>query len=405
MLFYIDYLDHITSGLRTFEKLRLRLRYDLLIFGQDTLCMSVPACVKLEDTTNLLLELDEFWKNGRIRLQLDQKHKGNPANYFRNRKNVLTKSMSEEKLINHFEFVAYESDRTTRFFDTYLPERLSLPSSSIYIGKDNDTDMLFRQSSIDLFQSHYDYICEGLDVNRSIVFTGITNKIHGFALDKSSLYQRALIEDAIIEEFKPLSSERTIVASLLDRAFARANAKTSNAIPLSLIRNQLTGRWLYRLLYRSYRNLYSLINSLTWPEVYALSQDKDWIDFIGCINALVMLMQDSKIKKYHVNIDDHSKAITKSLALLNLLKYIKEEAIDAMKDKMFEFGLFSEAQKLEESVGLIASCYVGRFKPLIDTLSAVDFHAKRVAENLTTKKDYEHIIKLGQSEKYYDLMP
>ena len=41
MLFYIDYLDHITSGTRAFELLRLRLRYDLLIFGQDTLCMSV----------------------------------------------------------------------------------------------------------------------------------------------------------------------------------------------------------------------------------------------------------------------------------------------------------------------------------------------------------------------------
>lgn len=34
MLFYIDYLDHITSGTRAFELLRLRLRYDLLILDK-----------------------------------------------------------------------------------------------------------------------------------------------------------------------------------------------------------------------------------------------------------------------------------------------------------------------------------------------------------------------------------
>ena len=116
-------------------------------------------------------------------------------------------------------------------------------------------------------------------------------------------------------------------------------------------------------------------------------------------------MQDSSIKKYPVNIDEHSKTITHSLALLNLLKYIKEEAIDAMKDKMFEFGLLSEAQNLEGSVDLMVSCYTGRFKPLIDTICAVDFYAKRVVENITIRKAYEHIVERGQSEKHYDLTP
>ena len=91
MLFYIDYLDHIASGSKSFEVLALRLRYDLLIYGCDTLCMSVPACIKLEDTTNLLMKLDDFWKHGKIRLQLDKKHRGNPTNYFNNRKKFLLK--------------------------------------------------------------------------------------------------------------------------------------------------------------------------------------------------------------------------------------------------------------------------------------------------------------------------
>lgn len=107
MLFYIDYLDQITSGNYPFQTLELRFRYDLLVFGRDTLCMSVPACIKLEQTALLLMKLDEFWKSGKILLQLDRKHRGRAENYFANRKKVLAKGMPEEKLVKHFEFVAY----------------------------------------------------------------------------------------------------------------------------------------------------------------------------------------------------------------------------------------------------------------------------------------------------------
>ena len=145
MLLYIDYLDHITSGAKSINALGGRLRYDLLIFGRDTLCMSVPACIKLESTTALLMELDEFWKNGKILLQLDRKHNGNPANYFNNRKRILSKGMSEEKLLNHFEFVAYESKRTDTFFRVYLPEMAHTPKEILYLAKEKDTDALFRK--------------------------------------------------------------------------------------------------------------------------------------------------------------------------------------------------------------------------------------------------------------------
>ena len=74
MLFYIDYLDHVTSGTRNFNVLELRLRFDLLVFGSQELCISVPACIKMGDTTNLLKKLDDFWQAGKIRLQLDKKH-------------------------------------------------------------------------------------------------------------------------------------------------------------------------------------------------------------------------------------------------------------------------------------------------------------------------------------------
>lgn len=60
MLFYIDYLDHITSRAVSAKMLALRLRYDLLIFADDTMCMSVPSCVKLKETTDLLMDWMTF---------------------------------------------------------------------------------------------------------------------------------------------------------------------------------------------------------------------------------------------------------------------------------------------------------------------------------------------------------
>lgn len=400
MLFYIDYLDYITSGSRSFKELALRLRFDLLIFGHDTLCMSVPACIKMRDTTGLLMELDEFWKNGKIRLQLDKKHKGNPQNYFRNRKKVLAKAMPEERLVKHFEFIAYESNRTNIFFGSYLPDTLSKSDSNVYIGKENDTDKLFRQDTTYLLERHYDPVCRILGANRAITFTGIVNRIHECALNQSSLYQRALIEEIVVDEFNPTFNERLIVSSLLDRAFALANAGTSNAVPISLVLNQLTGIWLKRLLFRSYGELYNLICKLSWSEVYVLSQSSDWREFIGYINAFIYLIQDSRIKKYPIDIRESTSKLSKSISLLNLLRFVGEEAISAAKDKLYEYGLFSEAQNLEVTIDLLLSCYAGRHKQLLDAMCAIDILAKRITENMTKLKNFDYLLGLNNKKDY-----
>lgn len=124
----------------------------------------------------------------------------------------------------------------------------------------------------------------------------MANTIQSFALDRSTLFQRALIEDKIIDQYNPNSNEKNIIATLLDRAFALANAETSNAYPISLIKNQLTGRWLAHLLYKSYRELYNAINELSWSEIFSLSQNEDWQKLITCINAYISVAQDAKEK-------------------------------------------------------------------------------------------------------------
>ena len=106
-----------------------------------------------------------------------------------------------------------------------------------------------------------------LDVNRSIVFTGMVNRIQDLALNRSSLFQRALIENIISDEFRPQKIESQAIATLLDRSFALANAGASDSVPISLLRHTLTGRWLQRLLRKSYSQLYSLICNLAWHEI------------------------------------------------------------------------------------------------------------------------------------------
>lgn len=406
MLFYIDYLDHITSGSKSFKVVALRLRYDLLIYGRDTLCMSVPACIKLRETAELLMKLDAFWRHGKIRLQLDKKHRGNPANYFNNRMKILAKGMSEEKLINHFEFVAYKSTRTDTFFRVYLPEVVTSPKNTLYLGKEKDTDALFREETIALFEKYCDPICRSLEINRAISFTGMTARIQSFALDKSTLFQRALVEEMIVDEYKPQDRERIIIATLLDRAFALANAETSSAVPLSLVLNQLTGKWLIHLLSKTYKELYTLICELSWESLFSLSQDEDWRKFIEYINAYIGLIQDSNLKKYSVPIQTYINKLSHSLSLLSLLKLAKDEAIDVTKSTLYEYGLFSEAQNMEITSALLIDSYGGKYRMLLDVLRAIDFYTNRVTERLTKDKQFLYLLDYAekQKERQYEIL-
>lgn len=402
MLFYIDYLDHVTSGTRNFNALEFRLRFDLLVFGNQELCMSVPACIKMGDTTNLLKKLDDFWKAGKIRLQLDKKHKGKPSNYFRNRKNVLAKAMSEEALVNHFEFVAYEDTRTDTFFGEYLPEQQADSKSELYIGKRKDTDALFRQDTIDLLTVHYEPICEFLDIKRSIAFTGMVNRIQDLALNKSSLFQRALIEDIITKEFKPRKMEIQAIATLLDRGFALANAGASDAIPISLLRNVLTGRWLQRLLQKSYSDLYTLICGLSWHEVYELSQNEDWITFINYINDYIFLIQEMSRRNLPIDIEKTVGKLTFSVDMYKFLCFLKDEAISAAKEKLLEAGMVLDALTLEDNFERLKQLYLGKTDPLLDIILAIDCYARRNTENLTVLVPAKRISQaIAKKKKYY----
>ena len=406
MLFYIDYLDHITSRAVSVKMLALRLRYDLLIFADDTMCMSVPSCVKLKETTDLLMDLDDFWSAGKICLQLDKKHRKDPMRYFANRKKVLEKGMPEEMLVRHFEYVAYESSRVGDFFNLYIPEVVKNPKRTLYIGKEHDTDLLFRTASAKIFSKHCDTVCSILDTKRAIEFAGIANRVQTYAFDKSLLFHRGVIEDAINDEYRPRKNEKAIVATLLDRAFALANAQTSKAAPLSLVTNQLTGRWLMHLLFKTYRQLYNLIAQLDWHEVFALSHNTDWRRFIETINAYIYLIQDSTLKKYDIPIEYCINKLSSDMFRFSLIIDIKNSAIDAVESKLFEQGVYSNAQDMQEILTLCTDTYCGKHASLLTALRAIDYYANRIAKQLSEgiRYDYLQVDADMQKRKGYQVL-
>ena len=173
---YIDYLDYTMSGSFDIDKAVERLRFDLLLFSEEILCMSVPACVKLDSTTQILIKLTPFWNNGKIRLILDRKHRNNPWNYFKNRKQVLERGFTEEQLAAHFEYVAYNSPRTDFFYNVFIREILQL-KHELYIGKIFDTDETFRQSVIDQINNDCSKICAKFPIAAAMVVSRVLRKL------------------------------------------------------------------------------------------------------------------------------------------------------------------------------------------------------------------------------------
>lgn len=310
--------------------------------------------------------------------------------------------MSEEALVNHFEFVAYEDTRTDTFFGEYLPEKRADSRNELYIGKCKDTDALFRQDTIDLLTMHYEPICEFLDFKRSIAFTGMVNRIQDLALNKSALFQRALIEDVITKEFKPEKMEIQAIATLLDRGFALANAGASDAIPISLLRNVLTGRWLQRLLQKSYSALYTLICGLSWHEIYELSQNEDWITFINYINDYIFLIQEMSRRNLPIDIEKTVGKLTFSVDMYKFLCFLKDEAISAAKEKLLEAGMVLDALTLEDNLERLKQLYLGKTDPLLDIILAIDCYARRNTENLTVLVPAKCISQaIAKKKKYY----
>lgn len=370
---YIDYLDYTMSGSFDIDKAVERLRFDLLLFSEEILCMSVPACVKLDSTTQILIKLTQFWNNGIIRLILDRKHRNNPWNYFKNRKQVLERGFTEEQLAVHFEYVAYNSPRTDFFYNVFIREILQL-KHELYIGKIFDTDETFRQSVIDQINNDCSRVCAKFPIAAAIHMGKIFNDLTFIAEDRESLFQRSAVEKRLLYEYGANTYEIKMISRILDRGFAYANGLSSYAAPLSFISNRLTGRAFIDILKVSDIELYEMIHNLDWTALYRLSINDTWLDFIDHLNKLLVIYQDSK---------KHKTAIYTPLQFgfstvtFKLIKKLYETAIDNLQKELLKSGAI-----------------------IIDVTNLKDYSDRVFEHYLRYKSDYWEVIK-----EINDLMP
>ena len=332
---YIDYLDHTMSLHPYSRKPSVRLRFDLLLFSQDVLCMSVPACVKLESTTDLLMKLTPFWKKGKIRLILDRKHRNNPWNYFNNRNRVLEKGFPEEQLVRHFEYSAYHSPHTKFFYDIYMHEIVA-DKSTFFIEKVFDTDEMFRQSVISQSTNLCNKICSVLPVNQAIHMGKIFNDLVIISEDRSTLFQRSAVETNLINVYQANDFEVSVIRKILDKGFAYANGVSSYAAPISQITNRLTGLTLMPILQSADNELYNLICDMSWNALYKLSINELWLDFIDHLNRLLLIYRDCKRHRQSLL---PPSILECGLATTEIVTKLYETAVESLQQELLKSGV------------------------------------------------------------------
>lgn len=342
---YIDYLDYTVSVQNNPVPPALRLRFDLLLYSQDTLCMSVPACVKLKTTTDLLMKLTPFWKAGKIRLILDRKHRNNPWNYFSNRNRVLERGFPEEQLLHHFEYNAYHSPHTQLFYNSFFHEVIQYQNDS-FIGKIFDTDEMFRRSVIEQSKSACDRLCSVLPVYQAIHMGKILNDLIIIAEDRSHLFQRSAIETNLITLHHANKLEIDVIKRILDKGFAYANGISSYAAPLSQITNRLTSLTFIPVLKKADQELYNMICSLSWTALYKLSTNDLWLDFVDQVNRLLLLYQDSK-RRSQTLLPPSFLGI--GMRISNLAEGLYEAAAESLQQELIKNGVpFPEVIRTRE---------------------------------------------------------
>lgn len=312
------------------------------------------------------MKLTPFWNNGKIRLILDRKHQDNPWNYFKNRKRVLEKGFSEEQLVKHFEYVAYNSVHTDFFYNVFIQEIMQ-SKYDLYIGKNFDTDEAFRQSVITQVNDMCSQICTKLPPNDALHMGKIFTDLTMIAEDRRSLFQRVAIERKLQEEYGAKDYEVKIVSKILDKGFAYANGVSSYAAPLSLITNRLTGSTFIGILKAADIELYKLIHDLSWAAVYRLSINDTWLDFIGHLNKLLVLYQDSAKHKDKIYSPTQLEC---SVGTFELVKKLYESAMEKLQKELFKCGAI-----------------------VVDVMTWKNYSDKVLEHYLSVKSDYWQVIK------------
>lgn len=139
--------------------------------------------------------------------------------------------------------------------------------------------------------------------------------------------------------------------------------------------------------------MFNEICNLSWNEVYTLSQDNEWGKFIRFINCYIYLIQQAHNGRRSNDTENIIVKMSTSLQMYKFLTYLKEEAINAIKEQMIEVGMLYDANMLDDLIQLYADFYAGNKMPVLDIVRAIDEYAKRNLINLTTLANANQILR------------
>lgn len=378
---YFDYLDfHILGDTKDLNN-EIRVKFDFLAFFPDIFCLTVPACIKLAPTTELLVKLTPFWINGNLKIILDKKHKKNPFSYFDSRRKKLERHLRDELLEKHFEYTAYSSNRPQIFFNSYLA---SIQDSDIYLPKISDTDADYRQRVKLIIDSKADDICKVLPVQERIRMDGAFASLFSYANDETVLFQRSIVDEHLQEEHNLLNFETNILRNMLDSGFAYANAISSDAVPISRIQNQITGKYIAELLRQCDPPLFDLLVSLDFEQVFVLCTDTTWNEFIDVLNMIVLLYQQ---KQLHENTLPPIHSLTLHENTISLVCLLADKFSSSFSSLLIDHGLFAERQHLLNQIKLLSTytdsvnAYLSYIKKLDSLLPDLYSTVNRISQN------------------------
>ena len=192
--------------------------------------------------------------------------------------------------------------------------------------------------------------------------------------------------------------ETGIVESMLDRGFAYANAVASESIPLSLVRNQFTGKTLAKLISVIDKELYELINGLNWTDVFTLSNEKAWKYLMFCINKMLYYVQFSK--RYQEKLMP-IRGFEFSLSIYRLITFILNYVVDNLKEELFRTPFFYDFYMAEQAVRETLSEVIECKFPVIYYLKEIDTYLSVVKKIIELIKKDPSTIPREQQEKGY----
>lgn len=295
MRYYVDYFDFYLGGIghrMVLKNKEQRLKFDILCIDplQDILVFTLSETL-LEDSNRILIQYDDFWKNGIFKIALAKKYK-NLHDYIKERLDILNFAGMRE---DNFESDIYSSKITFCFIDEYLGDKLNLKKGNRYIiYRTTNADLNNRtllKNRIYNSENIYNEMKKTLNYN---TFNKLIDDLLNRSNDKTQIFQREYILQDMFMKYPNINTNRKFLYNLFDQNYNDAMALSVDAVRISKTTYRINGDILFDFLFYMDKTLCKKINSLSSHQIFLLINNISWQKFIEKINDLYIFLYEFK---------------------------------------------------------------------------------------------------------------